>query len=72
MDAQRGEPTSAWDAFDRWRPSHTRLDQGAPGREVHDLPRTDAQAGVYAGLDQEGARRRRTQAPIGGEHVPGL
>jgi hypothetical protein len=72
MDAQHGEPTRAWEAFERWRPSHTRLDKGATGREVHDLPRTDAQDGVYAGLDKEGEMRLRTQAPIGYEHIPWL
>jgi hypothetical protein len=72
MAAQRGEPARAWAAVDRWRPPDTRLDNGATGREVHDLTRTDAEHGVYAGLDTDGAVRIRTQAPIGDAHVPWL
>jgi hypothetical protein len=70
MDTQRCEPTRAWDAFDRRRPPHTRLDKGPTGREVHHLARADAPHGVYAGLAEECEMSIRTQAPIGHEHVP--
>jgi hypothetical protein len=70
MDTQRCEPTRAWNAFDRRRPPHTRLDQGPTGREVHHLARADAPHSVYAGLGEEGEMRIRTQAPIGHAHVP--
>jgi len=69
MDAKRCEPTSAWDAFDRWRPPHTRLDKGPTGREGHHLACTDAQYGVYTGLDEEGEMGIGTQAPIGHQYI---
>jgi hypothetical protein len=72
MDAQRCEPTRAWDAFDGSRPPHARLDKGPTGREVHDLARTDAPHGVHASLNEEGEMGRGTQAASGHEHVPWL
>ena len=70
MGTQRGEPTRAWHAFDRWRPPHTGLDKRPTGREVHHLARTDAPHGVHASLDKESPMGIRTQAPIGHEYVP--
>jgi hypothetical protein len=39
MDASRGEPARACDAFDRRRPPDTRHDQGPTRREIHHLPK---------------------------------
>jgi hypothetical protein len=35
MDASRGAPASAWEAFDRRCPLDTRHDQGPTRREIH-------------------------------------
>jgi hypothetical protein len=53
MDAERGEPASAWDAFDRWRAPAPRHDKGSSRREIHQLACTDAPHGMYAGLGEE-------------------
>src|SRR5919106_4871817 len=36
MDAERLQPARARGACDRWRPPHTRRDQGPPGRAIHE------------------------------------
>jgi hypothetical protein len=56
---------------DRGTPSYTRLDKGPTGREVHNLPRADAQHGMHASLDEEGQMGVRTQTPIGHEYITG-
>jgi hypothetical protein len=71
MDAERLQPAGAWDAFDGWRPPHTRRDKGPPWREIHDLARPHAQDGVHPGLNQEGEMGIRTQPPIRHEHITG-
>jgi hypothetical protein len=71
MDAQRGEPARAWDAFDGRRAPDTRRDKGPPRREVHNLARADAQHGVHASLHEDGEMRVGRQPPIGHEHIPG-
>jgi hypothetical protein len=70
MDAECCEPAGSWHALDSRRPPHTRPDQGPAGCKVHTLARADAQYGMHARLDEEGARRVGTQAPIGHAYLP--
>ena len=72
MDASRGEPARAWDAFDRRRPPDPRHDQGPPRREIHHLSCTHAQHGMQVCRDEEGEMSIGTQAPIGHEYIPWL
>jgi para-nitrobenzyl esterase len=55
MDAKRFEPAGPWHAFDGRRPPHTRPDKGPTWGEIHNLAGADAEHGVHAGLDEEGA-----------------
>ena len=71
MGAERCAPARARPTSDGWRAPHTWCDQGPPWREVHKLPRADAQHGVHAGRREEGEMRVGTQPPIGHEHITG-
>ena len=70
MDASRGEPARACDAFDLRRPPDTRHDQGPTRREIHHLPRPNAPDGMQVSLDEKREMSLGTQAPIGHEHIP--
>jgi hypothetical protein len=72
MDAQHGEPTRAWDAFDRWRPPYTRPDKRPTWGEIHDLARAHAQYGMHASLHEQGEMGIGTQPPIRQQHIPWL
>jgi hypothetical protein len=69
LDAEGLEPAGAGDAVDGRCPAHTRPDQGPTGRDIHALPRAQAQDGVYPGLHEEGEMGVRPQAPIGHQHI---
>jgi hypothetical protein len=69
MDAERFAPAGSWKPFDDRRPPHTWPDKGPTRREIDDLSRTDAQHRMHTGLDEEGHRGIRTQAPIGHQHI---
>jgi hypothetical protein len=71
LDAESVEPPGPWHAVDGRRPPHTRRDKGPTGREVHELPRADAEHGVHAGLDEGGQVGVGTQAPIRHQHTSG-
>jgi hypothetical protein len=71
LDAERFQPARARDAFNSWRPPHTRRDKGPTWCEIHDLTRPHAQYRMHPGLREKGEMGVRTQPPIRHKHITG-